>query len=354
MIWTLSRGNFATGVSKEMHLPPTLGKVNMSQLQDNFGRRFHYLRMSVTDVCNFKCSYCLPDGYRPDGKPTFLTLSEIENLVAGFAAVGTQKIRITGGEPTLRKDFTDIVRIVAQTTNVNTVAMTTNGYRLQQHAKEWYDAGLRRINVSVDSLDPKMFYQITGENKFDQVMRGIDAALEAGFERVKINAVLLKGLNDKDLPRFLHWIKHTPIDLRFIELMETGLGRDYFKAHHLAGIDIKKQLEQDGWLYDLPSADDGPAQNFSHSDYQGRIGLIMPYAKNFCASCNRLRVSAKGKLHLCLFTENGVDLRDLLQDSSQRDELITRLHGQLAQKKETHFLHQGITGVTKHLASIGG
>ncbi len=136
MIWTLSRGNFATGVSKEMHLPPTLGKVNMSQLQDNFGRRFHYLRMSVTDVCNFKCSYCLPDGYRPDGKPTFLTLSEIENLVAGFAAVGTQKIRITGGEPTLRKDFTDIVRIVAQTTNVNTVAMTTNGYRLQQHAKE--------------------------------------------------------------------------------------------------------------------------------------------------------------------------------------------------------------------------
>ena len=117
-------------------------------LQDSYGRSFPYLRLSITDVCNFKCSYCLPDGYRPDGKPTFLTLSEIENLVAGFAAVGTQKIRITGGEPTLRKDFTDIVRIVAQTTNVNTVAMTTNGYRLQQHAKEWYDAGLRRIKVN--------------------------------------------------------------------------------------------------------------------------------------------------------------------------------------------------------------
>ncbi|MDR8525731.1 MULTISPECIES: GTP 3',8-cyclase MoaA [Shewanella] len=326
----------------------------MSQLQDNFGRRFHYLRMSVTDVCNFKCTYCLPDGYRPDGKPKFLDLNEIENLVSAFSQVGTQKIRITGGEPSLRKDFTDIIRIVNDNDKINTIATTTNGYRLAKHAQEWYDAGLRRINISVDSLDPKMFYQITGENKFDEVMRGVDAALEAGFERVKINAVLLKGLNDKDLPRFLHWIKHTPIDLRFIELMETGLGHDYFKAHHLAGNDIKQQLEQAGWQFDIPAPDDGPAQNFSHQDYQGRIGLIMPYAKNFCASCNRLRVSAKGKLHLCLFTENGVDLRDLLQSSDQQAELIERLHGQLAQKKETHFLHDGITGVTQHLASIGG
>ena len=326
----------------------------MSQLQDNFGRRFHYLRMSVTDVCNFKCTYCLPDGYRPDGKPKFLDLNEIEHLVSAFSAVGTQKIRITGGEPSLRKDFTDIIRIVKDNDKIKTIATTTNGYRLAKHAQEWYDAGLRRINISVDSLDPKMFYQITGENKFDEVMRGVDAALEAGFERVKINAVLLKGLNDKDLPRFLHWIKSTPIDLRFIELMETGLGHDYFKAHHLAGNDIKLQLEQAGWQFDTPAADDGPAQNFSHQDYQGRIGLIMPYAKNFCASCNRLRVSAKGKLHLCLFTENGVDLRDLLQTPDQQAELIERLHGQLAQKKETHFLHDGITGVTQHLASIGG
>ncbi|WP_345843518.1 GTP 3',8-cyclase MoaA [Shewanella algae] len=326
----------------------------MSQLQDNFGRRFHYLRMSVTDVCNFKCSYCLPDGYRPEGKPSFLTLSEIENLVAAFAKVGTRKVRITGGEPTLRKDFTDIIRAVADNSEIHTIATTTNGYRLEKHAKEWYDAGLRRINVSVDSLDPRMFYQITGENKFDEVMRGIDAALEAGFERVKINAVLLKDLNDKDLPRFLHWIKHTPIDLRFIELMETGLGHDYFKEHHLAGADIKARLEAEGWQYDQPAAEDGPAQNFSHPDYRGRIGLIMPYAKNFCASCNRLRVSAKGKLHLCLFTEHGVDLRDLLQSHEQQDELIARLHQQLQQKKETHYLHQGITGVTQHLASIGG
>ncbi len=326
----------------------------MSQLQDNFGRRFHYLRMSVTDVCNFKCTYCLPDGYHPEGKPKFLDLNEIENLVGAFAEVGTQKVRITGGEPSLRKDYTDIIRIVADNDKIKTIATTTNGYRLAKHAQEWYDAGLRRINVSVDSLDPRMFYQITGENKFDDVMRGIDAALEAGFERVKVNAVLLKGMNDKDLPRFLHWIKNTPIDLRFIELMETGLGHDYFKQHHLAGVDIKQQLLESGWQLDQSAIDDGPAQNFSHNDFKGRIGLIMPYEQNFCASCNRLRVSAKGKLHLCLFTEHGVDLRDLLQHSNQRNELIERLHGQLQTKKQTHYLHDGITGVTQHLASIGG
>ncbi|MCF1439441.1 MAG: GTP 3',8-cyclase MoaA, partial [Shewanella sp.] len=243
----------------------------MSLLQDDFGRKFQYLRMSVTDVCNFKCSYCLPNGYYADGKPRFLNINEIENLINAFAKVGTRKVRITGGEPTLRRDFTDIVRLLADHQHIQTVAATTNGYRLVQHAKEWYDAGLRRINVSVDSLDPRMFEQITGENKFDEVMRGIDAALEAGFERVKVNAVLLKDLNDKDLPKFLDWIKGTPIDLRFIELMETGLGREYFKAHHLAGADIRAHLIQTGWSRNISNSEDGPAQNFSHPDFEGRI-----------------------------------------------------------------------------------
>jgi GTP 3',8-cyclase len=337
-----------------MHSPPALGKVNMSQLQDNFGRRFHYLRLSITDACNFKCTYCLPDGYQSQGNSPFLSLSEIELLLGAFSQMGTQKVRITGGEPSLRKDFIDIIGLAANTPNIKTVATTTNGYRLAKNAQAWYDAGLRRINVSIDSLDPKMFYQITGENRFDQVMRGVDAALEAGFERVKINAVLLKGLNSQDLPRFLHWIKHMPVDLRFIELMETGLGREYFKAHHLAGTQVKQQLIRDGWLLDKADILDGPAQNFSHSDYQGRIGLIMPYEKNFCVSCNRLRVSAKGQLHLCLFTENGVNLKDLLQDKSQTPELMARLQQQLGFKTAAHSLHQGITGVTTHLASIGG
>ncbi|MGB0893906.1 MAG: GTP 3',8-cyclase MoaA [Parashewanella sp.] len=326
----------------------------MSQLIDDFGRKFSYLRLSVTDVCNFKCSYCLPDGYRADGKPQFLSLAEIQRLISAFAKVGTQKVRITGGEPTLRKDFTDIIRAAADTDGINTIATTTNGYRLKENAKEWFDAGLRRINVSVDSLDPKQFHQITGENKFHHVMQGIDAALEAGFDRIKVNAVLLKDLNSQDLPKFIQWLKHRPIDVRFIELMETGLGQQYFADHHLSGASIKAKLLAQGWLHQVPKPTDGPAQNFCHPDYQGRFGLIMPYSKDFCASCNRLRVSATGKLHLCLFTESGVDLRDLLQHDNQQAELIERLQQQLHQKKATHELHQGITGITQHLASIGG
>ena len=337
-----------------MLLPPEFGKVIMSQLLDDFGRKFSYLRLSVTDVCNFKCTYCLPDGYKPEGKPHFLRLDEIGRIVNAFAKVGTKKIRITGGEPSLRKDFTDIIRLVADNDAIETIATTTNGYRLERHAQEWFDAGLRRINVSVDSLDPRQFHQITGENKFHEVMRGIDAALDAGFERIKVNAVLLKHLNDGDLPKFIDWLKDRPIDVRFIELMETGLHHDYFNAHHLSGDVIKSKLLAQGWLHQVPKPTDGPAQNFCHPDYQGRFGLIMPYSKDFCKSCNRLRVSAKGKLHLCLFTESGIDLRDLLQSDDQQAELIERLHQQLHHKKATHDLHQGITGVTKHLASIGG
>ncbi len=326
----------------------------MSQLFDDFGRKFSYLRLSVTDVCNFKCSYCLPDGYKPRGKPDFLRLDEIGRVVNAFAGVGIKKIRITGGEPSLRKDFTDIIRVAADNETIETVAATTNGYRLERHAKAWFNAGLRRINVSVDSLDPRQFRQITGENKFHEVMRGIDAALDTGFERVKINAVLLRRLNDGDLPEFISWLKDRPIDVRFIELMETGLNHDYFGAHRLSGDIIKSELLARGWLRQVPEPADGPAQNFCHPDYQGRFGLIMPYSEGFCKTCNRLRVSAKGKLHLCLFTESGIDLRDLLQSDDQRDELIERLRQQLHHKKAAHDLHQGITGVTRHLASIGG
>lgn len=312
------------------------------------------MRLSITDACNFKCQYCLPNGYKPDGKPRFLDADELRRIASAFATVGTRKIRITGGEPTMRKDFGDVVAMVANTPGIRQVATTTNGYRLAEHAKEWRQAGLSRVNVSLDSLDPVQFQRITGDSRFDRVMAGIDAALSEGFEAVKINVVLLKELNGHQLPLFLDFIKHHPVDLRFIELMETGLGVDYFQRHHLSGTVIQRQLERQGWTLDPRGPDDGPALNYSHPDYVGRIGLIMPYAKDFCVSCNRLRVSAIGKLHLCLFTEAGIELRDLLGSDEQQPELVSRLHAALRQKHETHYLHDGDPGATPHLASIGG
>ena len=326
------------------------------QFEDNFQRKFYYLRLSVTDVCNFKCTYCLPDGYQPADrkKPSFLTLEEIQRVAGAFAKCGTTKVRITGGEPSLRRDFTDIIRTVAGQPGITKVATTTNGYRMAKHAKEWREAGLTHINVSVDSLDPKMFYQITGENMFHQVMSGIDAAFEAGFEQVKINTVLLKDLNSQELPKFLDWIKARPIQLRFIELMQTGEMDDLFNRHHLSGVSIRNHLIANGWLLKVKNHSDGPAQVFCHPDYQGEIGLIMPYEKDFCKSCNRLRISATGKLHLCLFGEQGVELRDLLQADDQRAALIDRIQGGLHEKSVSHFLDTGNTGQTPHLASIGG
>ncbi|EHH0747468.1 TPA: GTP 3',8-cyclase MoaA [Vibrio vulnificus] len=326
------------------------------QFEDRFHRKFYYLRLSVTDVCNFKCTYCLPDGYQPSGQKnsSFLNLSEIRRVVKAFADCGTSKVRITGGEPSLRKDFTDIIHTVASTQGIKRVATTTNGYRMEKHIGEWKEAGLNQINVSVDSLDPRMFHQITGENKFHQVMSGIDRAFEVGFEQVKVNVVLMKDLNHNELPAFLHWIKHRPIQLRFIELMQTGEMDTLFQQHHVSGVAIRNHLIANGWLLKVKAANDGPAQVFVHPDYQGEIGLIMPYEKDFCASCNRLRVSAKGKLHLCLFGDRGVELRDLLQQDDQEPDLIARIQSELQTKSVSHFLNEGQTGMTPHLASIGG
>ncbi|MCH7370609.1 GTP 3',8-cyclase MoaA [Aeromonas sp. MR16] len=330
----------------------------MLPLEDGFSRRFYYLRLSVTDVCNFRCTYCLPDGYRPpagnEGRKSFLSLEEIRRVVSGFAAMGTRKVRLTGGEPSLRRDFTAIIETVANTPGIEKVAMTTNGYRLKERAREWFDAGLTALNVSVDSLDPRQFHQITGENKLAEVMEGIEAALAAGFKSVKINAVLLKGLNDHQLDVFLAWIKDKPIELRFIELMQTGEMDNLFRDHHTSGELIKEQLLGSGWVQQLRGVDDGPAQVFMHPESRGGVGLIMPYSKDFCAGCNRLRVSSVGKLHLCLFGDYGVELRDLLDRDAQQDELQQRIRHALTGKAATHRLHDGNAGMTPHLASIGG
>lgn len=324
------------------------------QLQDQFSRKFYYLRLSITDVCNFKCNYCLPDGYKPEGSPQFLERAELKRMVEAFSEMGTEKVRITGGEPSLRKDFTDIISDISNVSGIKKVATTTNGYSLAKHAQEWRDAGLDALNVSIDSLDPRMFREITGKNMFHKVMAGLDAAFTAGFETVKVNTVLMRNLNDLELGDFLHWIKTRPIQLRFIELMQTGDNAELFNKHHVSGEDIRDKLVAQGWLKKVRGKADGPAQVFIHPDYVGEIGLIMPYEKDFCSTCNRLRVSTKGRLHLCLFGEEGVELRDLVQADEQKEALMARVFEHMSDKKSTHFLQQGFTANTPHLASIGG
>ena len=336
-----------------MQIP--IKNVGNECLVDAFQRRYYYLRLSITDQCNFRCNYCLPNGYQPEAnKPSFLTLSEITHIARAFAAMGTEKIRLTGGEPTLRKDFLTIAESVADVEGIRHVALTTNGYRMAKDVADWKRAGITSVNVSVDSLDPRMFHQITGINKFDEVMRGIDRAFDVGYHKVKVNSVLMKNLNDHEFNQFLAWVKNRPIQMRFIELMQTGEMDSFFERHHLSGEILAQKLLSQGWQLQQRAVTDGPAKVFSHPDYQGEIGLIMPYEKNFCASCNRLRVSAKGKLHLCLFGEEGIELRDLLQSEEQQGVLQSRIFSALQGKREHHYLHQGDSGIRNHLASIGG
>ncbi|MBI2380465.1 MAG: GTP 3',8-cyclase MoaA [Gammaproteobacteria bacterium] len=326
-----------------------------ARLRDGFGRRFEYLRLSLTEVCNFRCQYCLPDGYHcdKDDKPQELSLPELRRLIAGFAALGVWKLRLTGGEPSVRRDFAEVLAMAARVPGIRRVAMTTNGYRLAERIVDWHARGLGALNVSVDSLDPRRFADITGQDRLPEILRGIDLALGLSMP-VKVNSVLLKALTDQELGRFLTWIKDTPLSLRFIELMQTGDNGEFFREHHLPASWIENQLLAAGFSERPREPGAGPAREFSHPDYAGRIGLIAPYAKDFCASCNRLRVSSEGQLRLCLFGDGGYDLRPWLRDDEQGEALQEQILGQLGYKAAGHRLHEGYSGSTRHLASIGG
>jgi cyclic pyranopterin phosphate synthase len=322
-------------------------------LTDNFGRRFSYLRLSITDVCNFSCTYCLPDGYQCDQPRDFLSLCEIKRIAKAFAELGTEKIRITGGEPALRKDLPEIIRICKETAGIKKVAITSNGFKLPDHLPHWLDAGIDAINISIDSLDPRQFHAITGHDKLKTILTGIDMALADGRASVKVNTVLMRDHSGREIQSYLDWLKDTPITLRFIELMQTGDNQEFFDAQHVQGSRIKQNLILDGWLPVIQNKSAGPAQEFYHPDYQGKVGLIMPYSKDFCSSCNRLRISSSGKLHLCLFGEEGLSLREELQ-SDDIEPLQAKILALLGDKKATHYLHEKLTGATKHLAMLGG
>lgn len=329
----------------------------MSKMSDSFGRSFPYIRLSITDVCNFKCGYCLPNGYfKVENKPGFLNLDEISNLVAAFTELGVSKIRITGGEPTVRKDFFEVLKNIKSEHEISNLVITTNGYKLNEIAEELIGTGINGINISIDSLDRNKFKEITGQDRLPQILEGINILQNKGFKNIKVNAVLLKNINDS-LEEFQNWerfINNNEIDFRYIELMQTGDNLEYFKKYHTSAFIFKKYIESQDWKEISRIGDAGPSINYVHSKLKGKFGIIAPYSKDFCSTCNRLRITAKGELRLCLFGNTGTNLRPYLQNQNQKDELIELILKQLRFKKESHYLETGNTGITPHLASIGG
>jgi cyclic pyranopterin phosphate synthase len=325
----------------------------VQRLQDGFGRRFPYLRLSITEACNFRCTYCLPNGYRKSAPHDFLSVDEVARLVSAFHTLGVQKVRLTGGEPSVRKDLTAIIAAVAAT-GVEKVALTTNGWRLARDLGDWVEAGLTHLNVSVDSLDPAIFARVTGHDRLAHVLAGVEAVLTTPRLKLKLNAVLLRDTLSEGFNAYASFLRDRAISVRFIELMRTRDNAAFFAAQHVAGHELRSWLTETGWNPVARHSDDGPATEFSHPNYQGRFGLIAPYAPGFCDSCNRLRVTARGKLRLCLFGEGGVDLRDVLQRDEARDALMVRIKDALALKPRRHALLAGNPGDTKHLAELGG
>lgn len=322
-------------------------------LTDSYDRQFAYVRLSITDACNFKCTYCLPNGYQRSCDEDFLRLDEIKRLVRGLADSGVTKIRITGGEPGLRKDLTNIIDVVANTSGIKEIALTTNGFNTAKNIADWQAAGLTQLNVSMDSLVPEQFQLITGSRQFTRVMAGVERSVALGIP-TKINTVLLAQYNLTQWQHFLQWVKDMPVSLRFIELMETGDNSAYFSANHVSAELFYAQLQKQGWTHITKSTTAGPAQVLSHPDFAGTLGFIMPYSKDFCASCNRLRITSRGALHACLFASEGHSLRHLLQDDVQAPMLQHWLQQQLHNKAVSHRLEHGDSGATTHLAMLGG
>ncbi|HBI49568.1 MAG TPA: GTP 3',8-cyclase MoaA [Moraxellaceae bacterium] len=325
-------------------------------LVDNFHRQLSYLRLSITDFCNFRCDYCLPDGYtanagkRPDNE---LSVSEIDILIQAFAKLGTTKVRLTGGEPSIRQDLPRIIELAKHTQGIQTVAVSSNGYRLAKHLSAWQTAGLNQLNISIDSFDPAIFKQITGFDILPTLLKDIDTLLATTDIKLKLNGILMADTAFDNLQSVLGFVKNRPVTYRFIEFMQTSDNKALFFAQHSSGQRIKDFLLQNGWQSQRRASDAGPAIEYRHTDYVGGIGLIEPYAPQFCDSCNRLRVSSQGKVHLCLFDNGSYDVRAFLANGDV-DGLVHALQSLMPIKPEHHLLKQNDSGIMANLSMIGG
>ena len=352
-------------MNKSIHIPSVVADTHLSgsvfhnskptltNLTDNFRRKLTYLRLSITDFCNYRCNYCLPNGYqgrRPDNE---LSLAEIETLLAGFAALGTTKVRLTGGEPSVRTDLTEIIHLAKSTDGIQTACISSNGYKLYKHLHSWQQAGLDKLNISIDSFNPQIFHKITGHDSLPQLLRDIDQLLDSTDISLKINGILMADTAYDNLLSALDFVKTRPVAYRFIEFMQTSDNSQLFFAQHTSSRHIKTYLDQNGWLATNRPSDGGPAIEYSHPDYLGRIGLIEPYAPQFCDSCNRLRVSSLGKIHLCLFDSQNYDIRPYLS-TGDTEGLIHALHSLIPIKPEHHYLHSSNSGIMNNLSMVGG
>jgi cyclic pyranopterin phosphate synthase len=317
---------------------------------DQYGRKIDYARISITDRCNFRCRYCMPEkGIEKKEHDDILRFEEIISIIKGLTKLGIKKIRFTGGEPLVMKNITELIRQTSEINEIEEIALTTNGYLLEDMAEELFEAGLNRVNVSLDTLDDKKFEYITRGAKLRKVLSGIEKCLDIGLAPLKINTVLIKGFNDDELIDFANLTKETDLSVRFIELMPIGEGKQFYDRGIITCNEVIEQLPG---LVPIQTKEKSVAKIYRINNNKGTIGFITPLSCKFCDECNRIRITSTGTLKPCLHSEQEINLKPYLKNE---EKLLSQLRNAIFTKPEEHFLNEeNITRTLRKMNQIGG
>ncbi|MBO2567317.1 GTP 3',8-cyclase MoaA [Shewanella algae] len=328
----------------------------MNSLSDGFGRKIEYLRLSITDRCDFRCIYCMSEDPCFLEREQVLSLEELAFIGRAFTELGVSKIRLTGGEPLVRSDCDRLVTQLAALPGLKDLSMTSNGSRLAKLAPALKAAGLNRLNISLDTLKSDLFTSLTRNGKLERVLKGIDAAKTAGFDRIKINAVILKGRNENEIIDLLEYCRQKQLDIAFIEEMPLGVMEERSLPRHMSSSDVREIINQ-RWPLSLSSKrTGGPARYYSMADSPIHIGFISPHSHNFCHECNRVRVTAEGRLLLCLGNEHSLDLKQIIRSHPGDIDVLKQAIFEAIQRKpkEHHFDDPNQVQILRFMNSTGG
>lgn len=326
-----------------------------ARLTDSFQRTIEYVRLSVTDRCDLRCAYCLPEGFRDFQEPDeWLTFDEIEHVMRAFALLGVRRVRLTGGEPLTRRDLPLLAARLAALPGVEDLSLSTNAVQLGRHAESLFRAGVRRLNVSLDSLKPDRFATITGGGHLDKVLDGLMAAKAAGFAPIKLNMVMMRGVNDDEIEDMVRFCLEHGLALRLIETMPVGDTGRAATGHYLDLQEVRRRLAEKFELLPSVMPGGGPARYVQVAGTDLKIGFITPLSQHFCATCNRVRLAADGTLYLCLGQDDKLELRPLLRAGATEQELVRAIRGAVARKPERHEFRDQPDKIVRFMARTGG
>lgn len=336
-----------------------IGNLKMAKLLDKFNREINYLRLSVTEHCNYRCFYCRDSDHVPNCKrEDILSYEDIERIIQIFATLGISKVRLTGGEPLLRKGIVKIAKLISRVEGIDDVPLSTNAHLLEKFAKKLHQNGVNRVNISIDSLIPERFNKITRGGDLVEVIKGIDTAVQVGMNPVKINMVVMRGVNDDEIESMIDFAVVKGIDVRFIETMPIGSAGMQALAQHISEkemlVRINKHLNNKLIPIDT-SKTDGPAHNFNIQGTSSTVGIISAVSKHFCQTCNRVRLTTKGDLILCLGQEDAISLRDAVRSDFTDNKIKNMIIDAINKKPEKHEFNTVVDNISnRQMVEIGG